>query len=146
MVYVVKDRYGQVEALGALDTERDAGWYKLGAFHVDSSEDGRIKARLGLLDLAADGEQKDRIDHLTQAVLDMLATEKMAGRFASQRDLSTALKAARVKHSASDLAPALERLVDRGALIYPEPQGRNKPRPGWLPSGSDSGAESLDSA
>jgi hypothetical protein len=147
MVWSVKDRYGQVEALGALDESREAGWYKLGAFHVDSSQEGRVKARLGLLDLTAEGEQKDRIDHLAEAVLELLGTERLGGRFGSQRDLTTALKAARVKHSASDLAPALERLTDRGVLVYPEVEGRNRPRPGWLaPAPSDSGSDDYDSA
>ena len=147
MLYVVKDRYGQVEELGALDEERDAGWYKLGAFHVDSTEEGRVRARLGVVDVTPEGEQKDRVDHLADAVLELLALPKHSGRFGSQRELATALKAAKVAFTASDLAPALERLVDRGQVVYPEVSGRNKPRPGWLaPAVCDSGQEDWDLA
>jgi hypothetical protein len=141
MLYVVKDRYGQVESIGVLDDERDAGWYKLGAFHVDGTEARIIRARLGVIDTTPDGVQKDRVDHLADAVVALLGTEKAGGQFASWRALVDSLKAERVKFTASDLSPALERLADQGAIVWPEAAG-NKSRPGWLAQGAS--AETVD--
>jgi hypothetical protein len=52
------------------------------------------------------------------------------GRFESVRKLGDKLRAKEFKFSQNDLAPALERLADRGHIEWPEvPRGA---RPGWL--------------
>lgn len=130
MLYSVKDRYGQVELLGHLETDDDMeGWYTLGVFHVDDSTD-TLSVRLNTPQTNDEGGKRDAIDELADAVLKIMFT--MPGMaFASHGDLSDRLKAEGTRFTNSNLTPALLRLVDRGKLDWPD-SGPRRPRPGRL--------------
>lgn len=127
-LYSVKDRYGQVEVHGVLADQRESGWYRLGKLIVDDIT-GATQVRLVAPSLDADGRAPDEIDRLGRMVVTQLAAH--GGRFESTRRLQDLLRAAGVTLRTAMLAPAIERLVTRGEVTWPEmPTG--KPRPGWL--------------
>jgi hypothetical protein len=128
-LYVVKDRYGEVQRHGQIEAERESGWFYLGAFTIDSSEAGHSRACLTVPQESEDGTTRDAVDRLGDDVLHWLV--RHGGRFQSQKLLGEALRAAKVPFSDGDLAPALIRLHERGVISWPD-AGRGKARPGFV--------------
>ena len=130
-LFTVKDRYGQVEALGRPDGDED-GWYYVGSFHIDDSPERRnTVARLSAPKTGDEGKPLDSVDLLALAVVGHLERTGL-GTFASVRSLSDAMRARKIKFTASELPVALELLASRGAIDWPEVSGDRKPRPGSL--------------
>jgi hypothetical protein len=125
-LYVVKDRYGAVEQLGQQADEREAGWYYVGGFHVDSSPErsnttGRLSTPArkdveGLIGL-------DPIDVLGESIHDVLV-EASGREFGSAVHLSALLRAAGVHFDDRNLRPAVHRLEAAGRMwIKSGPRG-----------------------
>jgi hypothetical protein len=76
-----------------------------------------------------EGGGKDRTDYLADEVVAYL--KEGTGKFQTFNWLDAALRAKDLKFSKSDLPVALQKLVNRGLLEWPEVEG-NKKRPGWL--------------
>jgi hypothetical protein len=125
-LYVVKDRYGAVEQLGQQADEREAGWYYVGGFHVDSSPErpntiGRLStpARKDVEALT----EVDPIDTLGESIHDVLV-EASGREFGSAVHLSALLRAAGVHFDDRNLRPAIHRLESVGRMwIKSGPRG-----------------------
>jgi hypothetical protein len=135
-LYSVKDRYGEVEKRGIHDSKREAGWYYMGSFMVDSTMKGATL--VALTEPVADDtvSRGDKYDVLGSAVLTWLAKQPERG-FKSTRHLRDGLSADKILFDKNDLSPALTRLAASGQLDWPElPAGAasNAARPGWVPS------------
>lgn len=131
-LYSVKDRYGQVEAQGIISPKHE-GWYELGSMRV-SNEPGSepaTKVRMYPPGMKSDtGEKADKFDVIADALLKFM-TECLP-KFSTLRSLREKFRAAGVVPFGNDDLPvALERLVTRGAVEWPEVPGRRE-RPGWL--------------
>jgi hypothetical protein len=136
-LFVVKDRPGQVERNGRLDTGKEAGWYFLGLFEVDNTVEGAAPATLIQPSGDPDSVAPDSVDKLGDRILYNLV--RHGGRFESQRGLGEQLRAWKVDFANDDLGPALVRLSDAGRIQWPEvPRGR--PRPGWVLADDESEA------
>jgi hypothetical protein len=141
-LYAVKDRSGGVARHGIVNANREAGWWELGLFWVDDSENGvdldrdalvsqttvELVAPAKVEDTVGEGD-RDQIDDLADAIVEHLA--KHGGRYSSLRQLRDGLRAAKVKASNDDMEPALVRLEQDGR-IEREPENGNRPRPGRL--------------
>jgi hypothetical protein len=135
-LYSVKDRYGEVERWGELQESDGMPWYYMGQFVVD---DTRPEDTSGILPKTAihmtvpaknaEGVGKDKIDGLCEHITTHL--RETTGRFETVNKLTDALRAAGVHVTKSDMAPALQRLANRGVIEWPEVEG-NRSRPGWL--------------
>jgi hypothetical protein len=77
---------------------------------------------------SSEGQPKDAFDTLGEHVTEYLRST--TGKFESVRKLGDKLRAKDIKFSQNDLAPALERLADRGHIEWPEVA--RGARPGWL--------------
>jgi hypothetical protein len=133
-LYSVKDRYGEVERWGELQEKDGMPWYYMGQFVVDSTPKADNLAAPTICHVSApaknaEGGGKDRTDYLADEVLAYL--KETTGKFQTFNWLDTALRAKDLKFSKSDLPVALQKLVNRGLLEWPEVEG-NKKRPGWL--------------
>lgn len=130
-VYVVKDRYGQVEVLGTAEEARESGWYYVGAFHVDSSPalDNTLLWMTAPSSTPA-GDPRSRYDVLADDIARVLGTVE-GGRFNGTRPLKSLLRASEIPFGNDDLEPALIKLATRGVIEWPEVE-RGKSRPGWL--------------
>jgi hypothetical protein len=135
-LYVVKDRYGEVQRWGELQSGDGMPWWYMGQVVVDDSHNiqdawdvlPQTTIRLTVPVKNEEGHRKDALDTLGEHVMDYL--KSTTGRFESVRKLGDKLRAKEFKFSQNDLAPALERLADRGHIEWPEvPRGA---RPGWL--------------
>lgn len=125
-ISTVKDRYGQVEALGRIGEQE--GWYDLGSLRVDSEGS---TTRVRLLEVGETAPKRDGIDSLCDGIVEYLSAND-EGAFGTVTALEPKLRAAGVKFRKADLTTALERLVQRGQLEWPEVEGYRKPRPGRL--------------
>jgi hypothetical protein len=135
-LYSVKDRYGEVERWGELQSGDGMPWHYMGQFVVDDTppEDtaGILpKTRIHVTVPAQneEGGGKDKIDALCGHIVTHL--RETTGRFESVNKLTDALRAKGVHFTKSDVAPALLRLADRAVIEWPDVADR-KPRPGWL--------------
>lgn len=133
-LYTVKDRYGQVESLGER-SDKHEGWYDLGSMQVanDDLVDPRaVKIRL-LPPSKTPGqaaEAQDKYDRIADA-LHRFMTSSLP-HFQTLRALREKFRAAGTcPFSNDDLPVALERLVTRGVVEWPEVPERQQ-RPGWL--------------
>lgn len=133
-VYVVKDRYGQVEKLGAVESAGTSeGWFYVGAFHVNSAPTINVTADdMAYMTAPARDEQgspKSAMDKLADSALQVMCT--MPDRsFRTVGDLEQHMRAADHKFKASDLKPALLKLATRGLIEWPESERERAPRPG----------------
>jgi hypothetical protein len=135
-LYVVKDRYGEVERWGELQTGDGMPWHYMGQFVVDDTlpEDtsGSIPKTTCRITVPAkneDGTGRDKIDGLCDDIMTHLRAT--TGRFETVNKLKDALRAEKVHVRDSDVTPALLRLADRELIEWPEALDR-RPRPGWL--------------
>jgi hypothetical protein len=135
-LYSVKDRYGEVERWGELQSGDGMPWYYMGQFAVDDAppEDtsGILPKTEIHLTVPAKTEEsggRDKIDGLCDDILTHLRAT--TGRFETVNKLKDALRAAKVRVRDSDVTPALLRLADRELIEWPEVPDRH-PRPGWL--------------
>jgi hypothetical protein len=137
-LHVVKDRYGEVQRWGEIQTEgRDLPWWHMGQFVVDDSPTadpyGNAQTVMHLTIPAKAGEegaQRDKYDDLGDQVIAYLQ-ETPKHRFDTVTKLGVSLRAKGIKVPQNDLAPALERLANKGAIVWPDQVGKS--RPGWLP-------------
>jgi hypothetical protein len=136
-LYSVKDRYGEVERWGQLQEGGGMPWYYMGQFVVDdtlpvdtSGVLPRTEIHLTVPAKNEEGAGEDAIDRLGDEVLTFLRGG--TGRFETVSGLRDSLRAKGVHLSPNALAPALERLMNRGLLEWPPAPGDRKPRPGWL--------------
>lgn len=136
-LYVVKDRPGQVERHGRIDTAKESGWYFYGLFEIDNTVDDRAGAVLTAPSGDPDSVAPDAVDKLGDRILYNLV--RHGGRFESQRKLGEQLRAWRVDFTNDDLGPALVRLADRGRIQWPE-VGKGQSRPGWVLSDDEEAA------
>jgi hypothetical protein len=135
-LYVVKDRYGEVQQRGELQTEGDMPWWYVGQFVVDSAADPwhseKIRMRVSVPAVNAEGHQKDKYDTLADHIHEYLRDDAKDQRFSSQNDLVDKMRAKGHTVTKADMPVALQRLADREVIEWPEvPRGS---RPGWLPS------------
>lgn len=128
-LYVVKDRYGEVERHGAIASDRESGWYYMGAFTVDNSTDNRIAVEWTVPLTTEPGVMSDKIDKLCEQILYHLV--RNGGHFESSTILGSQLAARGVKFDKNDLRPALERLALRSQIDWP-PAKSGRSRPGSL--------------
>jgi hypothetical protein len=133
-LHSVKDRYGEVERWGELQSDDGMPWYYMGQFVVDDTlpEDTlgpQTQIHLTVPVKNEEGGGMDKIDTLCGHVLTHL--QETTGRFETVNKLLIALQADGVHLSKTDLAPALQRLANRGRIEWPDVPDR-KPRPGWL--------------
>ena len=137
-LYVVKDRYGEVQRWGEIQTEgKDLPWWYMGQFVVHDSPTadpyGNAQTVMHLTIPAKAGEegaQRDKYDDLGDQVTAYLQ-ETPKHRFDTVTKLGVSLRAKGLKVPQNDLAPALERLANKGAIVWPDQVGKS--RPGWLP-------------
>jgi hypothetical protein len=135
-LYVVKDRYGEVQRWGELQSGDGMPWWYMGQFVVD---DARPEDTAGILAETnchvtvparnEEGAGKDKIDALCDHIL--IHLRETTGRFETVNKLKDALRAKGVHVRDSDVAPALLRLAGRELIEWPEVLDR-RPRPGWL--------------
>jgi hypothetical protein len=142
-LYVVKDRYGEVQRWGELQSGDGMPWWYMGQFVVDDTlpEDTsgllpRTAIHVTVPTKNAEGVGRDKIDDLGEQILTHL--RETTGRFETVTGLRDSLRAKKVHLSPNDMKPALERLVNRGLIEWPEAVADRKPRPGWL---TDSGID-----
>jgi hypothetical protein len=134
-IYSVKDRHGEVERWGVHQEGEGTPWYYMGQFMVDNTPladltgAAQTVCHLTVPAVAEEGGGKTRTDFLADDVLSYL--RGTTGKFPTFTDLDTKLRARNVKFSKSDLPVALQKLVDRGLLEWPDVEG-NRKRPGWL--------------
>lgn len=132
-LYSVKDRYGEVERWGELQSGDGMPWYYMGQFVVDDTrpEDTsgllpRTEIHLTVPAKNEEGQANDALDILGPQVMEYLKCT--TGRFESVRKLGEKLRAkGGFKFSQNDLAPALERLADRGHIEWPEVARGSRP-------------------
>jgi hypothetical protein len=144
-LYVVKDRYGQVEQHCSADEKAAReGWFDAGALLVDSS--GReLAVYCSAPDKATSSEApRSQAELLGDSVLQVLGWE-MAGRFASTRTLENQLRAAGIAFRRETLDVALTILQRDGHIHWPEVPPRH-PRPGVIADSGISVAEKLGRA
>jgi hypothetical protein len=107
----------------------------MGQFIVDSTPTAdltgkaEIVCRVSVPSISEAGSPKDRIDPLCDQIL--IHLKAGTGKFNTVNGLETDLRAKGVKFTKTDLAPALQRLVNHSQLEWPEVGERQK-RPGWL--------------
>jgi hypothetical protein len=134
-LHSVKDRHGNVERWGVVQDGDGTPWYYLGQFIVDNTPMADLTGKAQTvchLTVPAKNEEgggKHRTDFLAEEVLSYL--RETTGKFPTFSSLDNKLRARNIKFSKSDLPVALEKLVDRGLLEWPEVEGNAK-RPGWL--------------
>jgi 5S rRNA maturation endonuclease (ribonuclease M5) len=136
-LHVVKDRYGEVQRWGELQSDKDLPWWYMGQFVVDDTKTFEDKTVAHLSIPAKAGEEgsvRDKYDDLGNKVVEYLQTAK-DHRFEAVTKLGNSLRAKGVKVSQNDLAPALERLTNHGVITWPDAAG--KARPGWLTETED---------
>lgn len=128
-LYVVKDRHGEVDKHGRVETGKESGWYYMGLFEMDNTAE--MTATVALTQPAGDPDTvaPDALDKLADRIVYTLV--RHGGRFESQRALGEQMRAWKVDFANDDLGPALVRLADAGRIEWPQvPRGR--PRPGWV--------------
>jgi hypothetical protein len=135
-LHIVKDRYGEVQRWGELQSGDGMPWWYMGQFVVDNTvpEDtsGNLPETTCRVTVPAKNEEgagKDKIDGLCDHITTHL--RETTGRFETVNKLKDALRAKKVHVRDGDVAPALLRLADRELIEWPEVPDR-KPRPGWL--------------
>jgi hypothetical protein len=139
-IYSVKDRHGEVERWGIHQECEGTPWYYMGQFMVDNTPMADLTGKahtvchLTVPAMTEEGGGKDRTDLLADDVLTYLRED--TGKFQTFNSLNTALRAKNLKFSKSDLPVALQKLVNRGLLEWPEVEGNAK-RPGWLVDDDD---------
>jgi hypothetical protein len=139
-LHSVKDRHGQVERWGEQQEGEGTPWYYMGQFIVDNTPMADLAGKaqtvchLTVPAKSEEGGGKDRTDFLADDVLTYL--RETTGKFPTFNALHTKLRARNLKFSKSDLPVALQKLMDRGVLEWPEVEG-NKKRPGWLVDDDD---------
>lgn len=132
-LYVVKDRPGQVERNGRIDTGKEAGWNYFGLLEMDNSTED--VATVVLRAPSGDGQTApDQVDRLADRIVYYLV--RHGGRFESKTRLAETLRAGKVDFANDDLAPALMRLKAQNRIEWPE-VGAGKTRPGWVLSDDD---------
>lgn len=128
-VYVVKDRHGEVERVGRVDTGKESGWFYWGVFELDNEQETAAAATLIAPHGDPDAVAPDAVDRLGDRIVYHLV--RHGGRFESQRKLGEMLRAWKVDFSNDDLGPALVRLHDLGRIAWPQvPKGQS--RSGWV--------------
>jgi hypothetical protein len=135
-LHSVKDRYGEVERWGELQSGDGMPWYYMGQFVVDDTlpqdTSGILPKTQAHLTVPARNEAgggKDKIDALCERIVAHLRAT--TGKFKTVNSLENELRAD-APITKADLSPALQRLANRGLIEWPEPDGDRKPRPGWL--------------
>lgn len=141
-LYVVKDRYGQVEQHCSTDQQASSeGWFYAGALHVDSSGPQLSVHCSAPENVAGDEPQRSQADLLGDAVIQVLGWE-MAGRFGSTRALEVQLRAAGIAFRRETLDVALAILHRDGLIHWPEAPPRQS-RPGVIADPGVAAAEKL---
>jgi 5S rRNA maturation endonuclease (ribonuclease M5) len=132
-LHIVKDRYGEVQRWCNLQTEgKDLPWWYVGQAVVDDTKEWEDHTAAHLSVPARPGEegaQRDKYDDLGDHVIAYLK-ETETHRFESQNKLAVSMRAKGIKVPQNDLEPALERLANNGAIVWPDKVGRS--RTGWL--------------
>jgi hypothetical protein len=137
-LYVVKDRYGEVQRWGELQSDKEMPWWYMGQFVVDDTPAGpdlfgehphHQQIRVTKPTANVEGAGRDKIDNLCDDIIVHLRAT--TGRFETVNKLTDALRAARIPITKADMAPALQRLANRELIEWPDVPDR-KPRPGWL--------------
>jgi hypothetical protein len=134
-LYVVKDRYGEVQRWGELQSGDGMPWWYMGQFIVDDAPLADITGaaqtviRMTIPARNEEGVGRDRIDGLCDQIIAYL--RETTGRFETVNKLKDALRAKGIHVTDSDVAPALLRLAGRGLIVWPDVEER-QPRPGWL--------------
>ena len=135
-LHSVKDRYGEVERWGEQQEGEGTPWYYMGQFVVDNTP---------MADLTGNAQT---VCHSHRASQERRRWRQRQNRLPGRRNTSAYLREATgkfhtfncarhrlaghdLKFSKSDLPVALQKLVNRGLLEWPEVEG-NKKRPGWL--------------
>jgi hypothetical protein len=91
---------------------------------------GHTDVRLNVPKKGEDGKAQGKQAALAEQIVTLL--EAGTGRFETANQLQAMLRVAQIKFTASYVPAALEMLVLKERLIWPEVEGR-KARPGWLP-------------
>jgi len=142
-LYVVKDRYGEVQRWGEFQSDKEMPWWYMGQFVVDDTPAGpdlfgeyphHQQIHVTKPAANAEGASRDKIDTLSDQIIVHL--RETTGRFETVNKLADALRAKGVHVTKSDLAPALLRLANRELIEWPDAPDR-KPRPGWLTDGEE---------
>jgi hypothetical protein len=134
-LYVVKDRYGGVQQWGELQEGDGMPWWYMGQFVVDDNlpEDAsgilpKTQIHLAMPARNEGGAGRDKLDPLCDHIMAHLRAT--TGRFETVNKLTIALRAD-TPITKSDIAPALQRLANRGLMEWPDVPERTA-RPGWL--------------
>jgi hypothetical protein len=135
----VKDRYGQVSKHGNLQEGGDLPQYYMGQFQVNDNnafgEEGRQEIGVSVPPQDENGDGKDKYDQLADKVKGFLRTHgvEINGHkcgFKSLNALKTSMRGRKVSFGSNDMPTALERLMVRGELEWPEVGSGS--RSGWL--------------
>jgi hypothetical protein len=136
-LYSAKDRPGGVNAGGQPDAAgaREVGWFYQGMVVVDSTEEigeGHYRTRVRLTTPKPAEAAGNPYELMADQVHEYLSEH--GGRFASVTALATQYriisKSTKIDNNA--FSAVLQLLVDQGRLVWPEVDGRGRPRPGWL--------------
>lgn len=134
-LYVVKDRYCEVQRWGELQEGDGMPWWYMGQFVVDDTLPvdtagilPKTQIHLTVPARNEEGTGRDKIDALCERITSHL--RETTGRFETVNKLTVDLRAV-APVTKSDIAPALQRLANRGLIKWPDVPDR-KPRPGWL--------------
>ncbi len=148
-LYSTKDRYGQVEAHGVHQPEREGAWYYQGAFTLDDSPEQHEKAGNASLYLTSavrdeDDSKPDALDQLCTAIVGYLGEN--GGGFKSAKELRDGLRSRKVPFGNDDLGPALIALNRTGVLEWPEGASARAARPGWLTTPAEGAVDDHEAA
>lgn len=132
-LYTVKDREGEVQIHGLLDTaDKRENWYRIGSFKVDDRpEMANTAAWLNVPNEdGEDGEddlpgRQDPIDNLADDIVGLLTTTDL-GVVQGTAAIEAHLKAAGVTFSNANLSPALLRLQKDGRIVVVEGPRKRK--------------------
>jgi hypothetical protein len=117
-LYTVKDREGEVQRQGLLDTgEKRENWYRIGSFKVDDRPEQRNTS--AWLNVPVEDDQdgsagSDPVDKVAEDILRVLPS--MGGRFEGYRALQDVLTASKVTFNKNSVGPAIQRLGTAGRL------------------------------
>lgn len=130
-LYSVKDRYGEVEAHGEIDTRREAGWHYQGSFVVDDDRPSGTTAAYLRTPSRDQDLVDDKLRDLANAIWEYLESTP-AKAYTSRRELEDALRARGVPLQKGDTGPALAVLEEWNVLVQDPYKSERSPRGGRL--------------
>jgi hypothetical protein len=117
-LYSTKDRYGQVESSGVLHKDREAGWYYLGQFSIDNSQE-ETQTRFAMPHSAAaevpvSSGRKESTADTDARVITAVAKLLDAGDIATSLNVSATaqMKKSRVIESLARLSTGTKKLIE----------------------------------